>query len=89
VPFAKKSSVAPPPVETKENFFSIFISDIRATVSPPPIILSAFDMFVCVATNFSISFVAPPPPASYLPSGPFHSMSFDFLIKLPKFFHLY
>ena len=76
MPLERKSRVAPPPVETKENFFSIFISEISATVSPPPMMLWALDL----ATSLSTSFVAPPPPASYLPSGPFHKTNFYFCI---------
>src|SRR3972149_8916573 len=36
VPFARKSSIAPPPVETNVNFFSNPSFEIRASESPPP-----------------------------------------------------
>jgi len=41
VPFARKSSVAPPPVDTKREFLFYFHFGNNATVSPPPMILSA------------------------------------------------
>src|SRR3989344_9222476 len=82
VPFAKKSSVAPPPVETKENFFCIFILEIKDTVSPPPTTLSAFEFAISFKT-FIVAFVFP---SSYFPSGPLKRMSFDFLINISRFF---
>src|SRR3989344_6523734 len=36
VPFARQSSIAPPPVETNVNFFSNPSFEIRASESPPP-----------------------------------------------------
>ena len=36
VPFARKSSIAPPPVETKENFGRSPSLSMAAIVSPPP-----------------------------------------------------
>src|SRR4051812_42606578 len=38
VPSARKSSIAPPPVEMKPNLFSSLSSDMAARVSPPPTI---------------------------------------------------
>jgi len=38
---AMKASMAPPPVETKLNFFKVFSFIRKAVVSPPPTILKA------------------------------------------------
>ena len=70
---ARKSSVAPPPVETKLILFSIFSLDIIAVVSPPPIILIALLLVIV----FNTSSVEPPKPFSYLPRGPFQRINFE------------